>query len=727
MVTLNADWRARRHAWVVAAAVVGLLAALLVPSSPASAAAATGTLSGPVAGAPVGGAGSSLAAAGYVEEEYFLDGTATSYTSSVPLSQDGRWTTLAGAISPYKTRVLVRRPVDASKFNGSVVVEWLNVSAGADGSPEWSFMAPELVRSGYAWVGVSAQQVGIDGYPATGPLAILSGGGLKQRDANRYGSLQHPGDQFSYDIYSQAGQAVRAQAAKLLANLPVRTVLAAGESQSAFRLVTYVNAVHPLVKVYDGFFVHSRYGGAADLGPNLAAPMPTRIRDDVDVPVLIFETETDLLQYFPARQPDTDKIRLWELAGSAHADSYLLGASAGFDCGYRVNAGPQHYVLNAALRRFRSWVVDGTPPPVAPRLTVLAGSPPVIVRDGHGNALGGIRTAAVDAPTRQLSGEPRVGATSSPLAATFCRLFGSTVPFDHAKLSSLYRSQADIASASAVANANAVAAGHLLAADAGELDARVRDDVFELGGAPNVGSTAGVALAGPVRAIVSTPTGRGYLQLGGDGGVFTFGDAVFRGSAAGLRQSAPPVAIAADPRGRGYWVAGADGSVFSFGAPFHGSGYGKNLEGTVVGMAPTTSGDGYFLVTSRGQVVGFGDAVLPGSLSGVGLSAPVRGIAADPDGRGYWLVAEDGGVFAFDAPYLGNATGFRRFGDGSVGIAATSTGRGYLVAQRSGAVVAFGGAPAGAGADAIDNGRDTVGITSAGVKGYWLAVARTLG
>ena len=42
-------------------------------------------------------------------------------------------------------------------------------------------------------------------------------------------------------------------------------VVAVGESQSAFFLTTYVNAVDPLDRVYDGFLVHSRFGPAAPL------------------------------------------------------------------------------------------------------------------------------------------------------------------------------------------------------------------------------------------------------------------------------------------------------------------------------------------------------------------------------------------------------------------------------------------------------------------------------
>ena len=98
----------------------------------------------------------------------------------------------------------------------------------------------------------------------------------------------------------------------ILGGLKPRHIIAIGESQSAGRLVTYIDAVHPLVHVYDGFLVHSRSGGAP-------------IRDDVGVPVLVFQTETDVsFSNGTARQPDTSTYRLWEVAGTAHYDFYGL-------------------------------------------------------------------------------------------------------------------------------------------------------------------------------------------------------------------------------------------------------------------------------------------------------------------------------------------------------------------------------------------------------------------
>ena len=216
--------------------------------------------------------------------------------------------------------------------------------------------------------------------------------------------------------------------------------------------------------------MHSRGGGGAPLSqspqPSIPAPTPSFIRTDIDVPVLTFETESDLilLGFLPARQPDTRRIRLWEVAGTSHYDTYGLivgpddpgpaaldttylpptnSAFGGIiSCALPVNAGPQHYVLSAALYRLHRWSRAGRAQGAsAPRLEIT-GDPPTIARDAHGNALGGIRTAQVDVPVAALSGLGQSG-------GAFCSIFGTTTPFDAATLATLYPSHEAYVSARA--------------------------------------------------------------------------------------------------------------------------------------------------------------------------------------------------------------------------------------------------------------------------------------
>ena len=446
------------------------------------------TIEGPITGPGnpfVASTGFDLAPVGYEEAEYFISGTASAYTNTAPLGADGMWSAARnGATAAFKTRLLVYRPTNPKKFNGTVIVEWLNVSAGLDAAPDWSAGHVELIREGCAWVGVSAQIVGVEGGPALVGIVSLP---LKTVSPERYGTLAHPGDSFSYDIYSQAGQAIRQPSGPSpLGALKVKRVIAIGESQSAFRMVTYINAIHPTAQIYDGFLVHSRggaFGATLSEAPQtvIGTPAATPIRGDVDVPVLTFQTETDLtlLGYFVARQDDAKNFRLWEVAGTAHADTYSLSvgnSDLGNDPNVAnpvistdpvpglihfdtpANSGPQHYVLNAAFAALLRWVRTGKAPRTVPRLDVSAGPPVAINKDANGNALGGIRTPQVDVPVATFTGQQA--------GAIICQLFGSTTPFDAAKLASLYPTHKAFTSAYSKALKRAVKAGWVVKPDA---------------------------------------------------------------------------------------------------------------------------------------------------------------------------------------------------------------------------------------------------------------------
>jgi len=406
-----------------------------------------------------------LALLGYTTEEFFISGTASSYTLAEPPSPLGVWNAEPAATAPFTTRIVVVRPTDPKKFNGTVVIEWLNVSGGVDAGVDWNTTHREITRNGYAYVAVSAQKVGIDGgFSITG-----SSTPLKKANPERYGRLVHPGDAFSYDMFSQAGRAVRAtDPVRVLGPLVPQRVLAIGESQSAMFLTTYVNAVDRLAKVYDGFLIHSRFGNASSLdnagmagGPG--QPRVVKQRRDLRVPVMTVVMETDLLDstiagYHSARQPDHDRLRVWEVAGTSHADNYTfnLGSidsgtlpieklAAGFEPTNQIlgaslakpinNAPQHHYVVQAALWNLDRWVKTGQAPAKAAPLKLTTSSDPGARRspvlDANGLAQGGVRTPWVDVPIARLSG---VGNSGSPVAF----LAGASEPFDAATLDRLY-------------------------------------------------------------------------------------------------------------------------------------------------------------------------------------------------------------------------------------------------------------------------------------------------
>jgi hypothetical protein len=410
------------------------------------------TVTGPLASTAAGDPGHDypfyasaldLKARGYVEEEFFIEGTANRYNTP-PLTT----ATILDGGHPYKTRIVVRRPAAAARFNGTVIVEWNNVTAGHDLDIDWCQTHDHLTRSGYVWVGVTPQRVGVEA--------------LKVWNARRYGTLDvtHGGavsnDDLSYDVMAQAAQALRTPGAvNPLGGLEAVRIFATGHSQSAGRLGTYVNAVHPLQRVFDAVILH---GGGA------------RVRTDLDIPVWKLLSETDVQNQAANRQPDTNRFRTWEVAGDSHVDFQFVTYSRqlsqrdgspiaprftpGAAGGRATNAGaaappaprsgnagncdkpsyshvPFYQVFDAAIDHLVVWVKDGTAPPTAPPIEVSSVGPPaVMARDAAGNALGGIRLATHAVPTAVNS-----GVNSGP---GFCRLNGSYEPFDQAIIKTLY-------------------------------------------------------------------------------------------------------------------------------------------------------------------------------------------------------------------------------------------------------------------------------------------------
>jgi hypothetical protein len=481
------------------------------------------SVEGPMEGVPIlVGTFLDLPSMGYtVETEYLVSGTANAYVNANELSSNGKWQVEASEQTDFKTRVVVIRPADPADFNGTVLVEWLNVSAGFDSPPDWLQGHTELIRSGFAWVGVSAQQVGVE--------ALLDGTACDINplclNGDRYDNfgLDHPGDFYSYDIFSQVAQALRTPGEiSLLGNLQAKHLIAAGESQSAGRMVTYVNAFAPIHALYDGYLIHSRTAGSAGLQQEgigiceveIPTPEVVRVRHDLGTPTMMVQTETDLfiLGSYPDNQDDSENFRLWEVAGTAHADLYTFldnraddGTNPAIaavvenaipvnfpptviDCTpLPVNSGPQHFVVNAAIRALNVWIVEGTPAARAERLEVT-GEPPAFVKDEFGNVLGGIRTPYVDTPIATLEGEGQPQEDFSDAVETceinldnvnFCFLSGTTKLFDAATLGSLYTDNDAYIQALNAAADDAMAKGFLLPEDAALIKANAANsDIF---------------------------------------------------------------------------------------------------------------------------------------------------------------------------------------------------------------------------------------------------------
>jgi Alpha/beta hydrolase domain len=392
---------------------------------------------------------------GYQQREYLVSGTAEA---------------AEGSTAPYTTRVVVFRPRSQDRFNGTVLLDWVNVTAQFENAVDILEAREMLLREGYAFVHVSAQSAGLCCTPLT----------PKVWDPVRYEAVSHPGDAYAADIFAQVAQAVRAPAAEgpdPLGPLTVRRVIASGQSQSANRLYGYVSSGQAARDdVIDGFLIHG--GGEKTFEVPLATP----------VLHLLSDLEAD-----PSPPSDDPRYRLWEVAATAHSD-YFIGYQSVFGNGPRTadqppmdrdgydelidaagNYGqdpaplhatctvagatmPMHYAVSTALHQLDRWVRTGEAPPITPRFAF--DSTGQLAKDRHGNTRGGIRMPPVEVPV-------------ATYLTTACGLGGITVPFTDAQLQALYPTFADYQLRMKRATDRAVRRGWLLPPDARDQMRRV--------------------------------------------------------------------------------------------------------------------------------------------------------------------------------------------------------------------------------------------------------------
>jgi hypothetical protein len=362
---------------------------------------------------------------GYSEEEYLISGT-----------------TSAG--SPYTSRIIVRRPTDAKKFNGTLIADWHNVTAGRDLDIDFMWAHDYAFRHGYAYMGVSAQAVGV-AY-------------LKSWDPVRYADLVHPNDG-DFDIFNQAIKALRSPGAvNPVRGLQVRRVIAIGQSQSAAKLADYLNSDELMsTNLIDGFIVHSAGGPIRD---DNGVARPTR-------PVMKLMADEEGIS---ARQKDSPTFRLWEEASTAHTDGdnqaygeanrsldglgVLGDACAAADI--TINSLHRKFILDAALHHLTAWMIKGRQPPSLPRWTLDDSG--AVAKDEYGNSLGGVRLPDLEAPVATHSH----GGCAAGLA-------GSSVPLPKAQLDTMYPTHQGYVDKFTAATDQAVNAGYLLPEDAAAL------------------------------------------------------------------------------------------------------------------------------------------------------------------------------------------------------------------------------------------------------------------
>ena len=411
---------------------------------------------------------------GYTENEYFLQGEAARYRMIDGAEQDvsGFWRAETAGMADFKTRFIVYAPQDPADFNGTVVLTWNNVTAGHD-----LFQADsrELFEKGFALVCLTPQKAGIEGLP---PLHQ----GLHGWDPERYPDLNIPSDDYSFDIFSQAAEAVGPHRVvgdiDPMSGLNVERVVAQGASQSAGRLATFINAIAPIHNPIDAFILQIYFGRGTPLevGDELVdinKPQPGNaaerlqgtnlLRNDLEVPIFVVNSELEATACYAVRQPDTNTMRFWEIAGTSHTSiqgrairqklldrDKMVSRKVEPD----INAVPISPVYDAVYHHMQKWLTEGVLPPVFPGID-FTGSPAVPARDESGIATGGIRLPQVEVPL----------ATNSAIPLSddiFALLGGSSAPFSPAKLTSLYGDKDSFLNRFTSAANSAVASGAIL-------------------------------------------------------------------------------------------------------------------------------------------------------------------------------------------------------------------------------------------------------------------------
>jgi hypothetical protein len=399
---------------------------------------------------------------GYVEEEFIVTGKANVYDWSA----DGTVTVKTPG-APYGTRILVRHPAATARFSGNVVVELLNSVRRFDWAWMWGYSHDHILENGDAWVGIEMPG-GVQGLKKFNPVRYATVAFPNPTPATPCGTGANaaPSDSeegLRWDMITQVGALLKSSApSRPMSGFRIEALLlTAGQSPD---LMTYINAIHPRAvldngkPVYDGYLI-KQPGNPARINQCATAPGVSdsrRLIRKTNVPVIAVLAQGEVVDALPWRRADsdeaTDKLRLYEIAGASHIDGAAYIGLPSLQDQAASGAMPQgnaawpltskcdpdipitalpvmSYAFNSAFDNLEKWVRTGTPAPRAPWIELKEGA---VALDPFGNGLGGVRSPYVDVPVATYT-------TTSPGPST-CRELGHKIPFDAARISTLYSS-----------------------------------------------------------------------------------------------------------------------------------------------------------------------------------------------------------------------------------------------------------------------------------------------
>ena len=422
-----------------------------------------------------------LEKAGYTEKEFYLYGTAPAITSTGETLFD----------LPYVTRILVRYPKDAARFNGTAVIEpfsWLGERGTA-----WVLNKNYLMRKGFAYVGytISVSKPKVDpktaGWAPNSVPANLNLDYMRNFDYPRYAllAMYFDPDRFRRgghaDPWVPQAQGIGAQLAYLLksnaAQSPLRgfgvqRVYVDAWAVQAQVWMDYLNqGRHQQWRMPDGRPLIDAYmTGKMDFGElgGDTTRIPRHMPEDAPFVMVYSQSELmlDVLNGIAApRDSDHPRRRYYELAGVPHTNNNDTGTDETNDldptkqhevaCQHMYDDEPQEVLAQALLDALDRWVRKDKVMPRAPR---VARKGKALARDlKTNNVVGGVRPPWIAVPTAAYMTDPETGCGES---------YDTKIPYPPEKLRAMYGTYDNYVREFAAAKAASIKEGYLLPEDA---------------------------------------------------------------------------------------------------------------------------------------------------------------------------------------------------------------------------------------------------------------------
>ncbi|KAJ5925928.1 signal peptide-containing protein [Penicillium verhagenii] len=399
---------------------------------------------------------------GYTTREYLISGEAAGQS--------------------FCTRLLLRSPAEPTRFSGLVVEEPSHLWGGTS---IWRHINRWIMRNGHAWLEVDSQA----------PSAI---GKIKNINPTRYQDMHFIpsllADEFAanvpfvtdvsketlyekYCTFKAKWWSATSQCPEILAaasyalrsgelGVKAQNVILTGLSQTGGvtrRFITHSSHL----RLPDGSLPFEGFIPCQSGGPALPDFPFTKVIE------LLGESEFQSVR-FPCgvsgqlkdtihRRPESDSFRIYEVAGMAHRESRYSSALdserlAGVDLhGAKWSTFPNSFIYHAVFEAMEKWITRSINPPQSALLQTVETSD-TILRDNHGNALGGVRTLHTEVPLSRL-----VAATPKGRPSWYC---GSEWSFSHEIFLAIYGSVGEYRHRAGEAIQRQIESGFLLPEDA---------------------------------------------------------------------------------------------------------------------------------------------------------------------------------------------------------------------------------------------------------------------